>query len=576
MDEDRRTLLVRVRHHLFTAIIQIMSKTNGASRPIKDGVRPLLEPLLEEIERTEPWDSDSLQKILRNHPKSGGGMYAKDELVRAYRLKQKEEGYKSKKVEERIRMKPTRTNSGVAVVTVLTKPFPCPGNCIYCPNESNMPKSYIASEPGAQRALSNKFDPYAQVFNRLIALKNVGHNIEKVELIILGGTWSYYDKEYQRSFIHDCFKALNDVKEDSRDYVKPREEELKKATWEDIDKVHKENETAYCRNVGLVLETRPDYITEEELIRMRRLGATKIQMGIQSLSNKILKKNRIGRKNDSVKNAFKLLRRMGFKIHGHWMPNLYGSTVKRDIKEYKKLWGKDYSPDELKIYPTSIIDNTHLNYLYQQGLYAPYTDRELTDLLKTVLPLTPRYCRLTRVVRDIPSNEIVAGNKKTNLRQLVQQEMEKENIKMEDIRSREIRGEKITEDMLEMEKIEYNTTVSKEIFISYKTKDGDKICGFLRLSLPKGKYRHKHFLDELKGCAIIREVHVYGKVLGLGKDSNGESQHLGLGKSLIEEAEKISKENGFKKISVISAIGTRKYYEKRGFKRGKLYMNKDL
>ncbi len=553
-----------------------MSKTNGASRPIKDGVRPLLEPLLEEIERTEPWDSDSLQKILRNHPKSGGGMYAKDELVRAYRLKQKEEGYKSKKVEERIRMKPTRTNSGVAVVTVLTKPFPCPGNCIYCPNESNMPKSYIASEPGAQRALSNKFDPYAQVFNRLIALKNVGHNIEKVELIILGGTWSYYDKEYQRSFIHDCFKALNDVKEDSRDYVKPREEELKKATWEDIDKVHKENETAYCRNVGLVLETRPDYITEEELIRMRRLGATKIQMGIQSLSNKILKKNRIGRKNDSVKNAFKLLRRMGFKIHGHWMPNLYGSTVKRDIKEYKKLWGKDYSPDELKIYPTSIIDNTHLNYLYQQGLYAPYTDRELTDLLKTVLPLTPRYCRLTRVVRDIPSNEIVAGNKKTNLRQLVQQEMEKENIKMEDIRSREIRGEKVTEDMLEMEKIEYNTTVSKEIFISYKTKNTDKICGFLRLSLPKGKYRHKHFLDELKGCAIIREVHVYGKVLGLGKDSNGESQHLGLGKRLIEEAEKISKDNDFKRISVISAIGTREYYKKRGYQNINLYMHKNL
>jgi elongator complex protein 3 len=439
-----------------------------------------------------------------------------------------------------------------------------------------MPKSYIASEPGAQRALSNKFDPYAQVFNRLIALKNVGHNIEKVELIVLGGTWSYYDKDYQLSFIHDCFRALNDLKEDSRDYVKPREEELEKVTWQDIDKLHKENETAYCRNVGLVLETRPDYITEEELIRMRRLGATKIQIGIQSLSNKILKKNRVGRKNDSVKNAFKLLRRMGFKIHGHWMPNLYGSTIKRDIKEYRKLWSKDYSPDELKIYPTSIIENTHLNYLYQQGLYAPYTDRELTDLLKTVLPLTPRYCRLTRVVRDIPSNEIVAGNKKTNLRQLVQQEMEKENIKMEDIRSREIRGEKVTEDMLEMEKVEYDTTVSKEIFISYKTRDEDKICGFLRLSLPKGKYKNVHFLDELKGCAIIREVHVYGKVLGLGKESKGESQHLGLGKNLIEEAEKISKENAFKKISVISAIGTREYYEKRGFKRGELYMNKGL
>jgi elongator complex protein 3 len=534
-----------------------------------------IESILDSIDKTDPWDSNSLQKILREHPKNGKEMYAKDELVHVYRLKQKK-GYKSKKVEERIRMKPTRTNSGVAVVTVLTKPYPCPGNCIYCPNEANMPKSYIASEPGAQRALSNKFDPYAQVFNRLIALKNVGHNIEKVELIILGGTWSYYDKDYQLSFIYDCFRALNDVKKNSNDYVEPREGELKRVSWEEIENVHKENETAYCRNVGLVLETRPDYITEDELIRMRRLGATKVQIGIQSLSNEILKKNNIGRKNEATKEAFKLLRRMGFKIHGHWMPNLYGSTVKKDIKDYKKLWTKEYSPDELKIYPTSIIKNTHLNYLYQQGLYEPYTDRELTNLLKTILPLTPRYCRLTRVVRDIPSGEIVAGNRKTNLRQLVQQEMDKENIKVEDIRSREIRDKKVTEDMLEMEEIKYDTTVSKEYFISYKTKDEDKICGFLRLSLPKGRYKNKHFLDELEGCAIIREVHVYGKVLGLGKNSNGESQHLGLGKSLIKEAEKISKENGFKKISVISAIGTREYYKKRGFENKNLYMHKKL
>lgn len=534
-----------------------------------------IEIILKEIERTKSWDSDSLQKILRDHPKNGKEMYAKNELVHVYRLKQKK-GYKSKKVEERIRMKPTRTNSGVAVVTVLTKPYPCPGNCIYCPNEANMPKSYIASEPGAQRAVSNKFDPYAQVFNRLIALKNVGHNIEKVELIILGGTWSYYDKDYQLSFIYDCFRALNDVKKNSNDYVQPREGELDKVTWEEIQEVYKKNELAYCRNVGLVLETRPDYITKEELIRMRRLGATKVQIGIQSLSNAILKKNNIGRKTEATKEAFKLLRRMGFKIHGHWMPNLYGSTVKKDIKDYKKLWTKEYSPDELKIYPTSIIKNTHLNYLYQQGLYEPYTDRELTDLLKTILPLTPRYCRLTRVVRDIPSGEIVAGNRKTNLRQLVQQEMDKENIKVEDIRSREIRDKKVTEDMLETEEIKYDTTVSKEYFISYKTKDEDKICGFLRLSLPKGRYKNKHFLDELEGCAIIREVHVYGKVLGLGKNSNGESQHLGLGKSLIKEAEKISKKNGFKKISVISAIGTREYYKKRGFENKNLYMHKKL
>jgi elongator complex protein 3 len=359
-------------------------------------------------------------------------------------------------------------------------------------------------------------------------------------------------------------------------YVKPKEGELKKVTWEDLEEEHKRNEKAYCRNVGLVLETRPDYIDKEELIRMRKLGTTKVQIGIQSLSDRILKKNEIGRKSKDVQRAFKLLRRMGFKIHGHWMPNLYGSTVKQDTKDYKKLWTKDYCPDELKIYPTSIIENTKLNYLYKQGLYKPYTEEELSDLLKTVLPLTPRYCRLTRIIRDIPSNEIVAGNKKTNLRQLVQIEMEKEGLKVEDIRSREIRGQEVRPDNLEIETIEYETTVSTEIFISYKTKDTDRICGFLRLSLPKGKYRKKHFLEELKGCSIIREVHVYGKVLGIKDESTGESQHLGLGKSLIERAEEISKKNSFNKIAVISAVGTREYYRKRGFKKEGLYMTKRI
>jgi elongator complex protein 3 len=545
---------------------------NNNIKKYKDNI----ETILNEIERVKSWNTDSLQKILRKYPKDRNKMFAKDELVHIYNLKKEKEGFESEIIEKRIRMKPTRTNSGVVVVTVLTKPYPCPGNCIYCPNDPTMPKSYIASEPGAQRALSNKFDPYAQVFNRLVALKKIGHNIEKVELIVLGGTWSYYIESYQLSFIYECYRALNDMKKDTMSYIEPREGELKKISWEDLEKEHKKNETAYCRNVGLVLETRPDYITKKELIRMRRLGTTKVQIGIQSLSDRILKKNEIGRKSKDVQRAFRLLRRMGFKIHGHWMPNLYGSTVKQDIKDYKKLWTKNYCPDELKIYPTSIIENTKLNYLYKQGLYKPYTENELSDLLKTVLPLTPRYCRLTRIIRDIPSNEIVAGNKKTNLRQLVQIEMEKEGLKIEDIRSREIRGEEIDAGNLEIEEIEYETTVSNEFFISYKTKDTDKICGFLRLSLPKGKYRKKHFLEELKGCSIIREVHVYGKVLGIKAESTGESQHLGLGKNLIERAEDMSKRKGFEKIVVISAVGTRGYYRKRGFKEDNLYMLKGL
>ena len=537
--------------------------------------KEVLKKILKEISLTKDWDSTSLQKILRKYPKDEKNMFAKDELVFAYN-EFKDLITNNQIVEERIRMKPTRTNSGVTVVTVLTKPYPCPGKCIYCPNEPNMPKSYIASEPGAQRALSNKFDPYAQVYNRLIALKNIGHNIEKVELIVLGGTWSFYPENYQLFFIHECYKAMNNIQEGNQETIEARTNFFEEVVWEDLEQEHKKNEIAYCRNVGLVLETRPDYVTEKEVIKMRKFGCTKVQLGIQSMSDHILKKNEIGRSSKDVVKAFKLLRLGGFKIHGHWMPSLYGSTPKKDINDFKKLWSKELSPDELKIYPTSIIPNTKLYSLYKDGLYRPYSDTELEYVLKTVLPMTPKYCRLTRIIRDIPSNEIAAGNKRTNLRQLIENELKKEGVVVQDIRSREIREEKISKDDIEMERIDYMTSVAKEIFLSYRTKNSDRICGFLRLSLPKKKYIKNHFINVLLGCSIIREVHVYGKVLGLKDESTGESQHLGLGKSLINEAGKISRKNGFERIAVISAIGTREYYRKRGFEDGQLYMIKDI
>ena len=254
------------------------------------------------------------------------------------------------------------------------------------------------------------------------------------------------------------------------------------------------------------------------------------------------------------------------------MPNLYESNLKNDIKDFKKLWSKDYYPDELKIYPTSIIKNTQLDRLYKDGKYRPYTKDELLDYFVNTLPTTPRFVRLTRIVRDIPSNEIVAGNRFTNFRQIANKEIKRLGLKVEDIRSREIGDEEVRWDNLEEEIIKYKTSVSTEYFISYRTKDHDRICGFLRLSLPKGK----SFIKELENTSVIREVHVYGTLVNIGDDSNGEAQHLGLGKKLIERAEKISRDNGFKVISVISAIGTRKYYEKRGFVQNELYMNKAL
>lgn len=537
-----------------------------------------IKELFENIASEEKWGQHSLNKILRKFKKSDAQLYRNDELVKMFDDVKKDFSKKNiSLIEKRIRLKPTRTNSGVSVVTVMMMPYYCPGNCIFCPNDRSMPKSYIASEPGGQRALKMKFDPYAQVYNRLIALKNVGHNVEKVELIILGGTFSAYSGEYKIWFVKEMFRALNDMKKSSKEYVEPRDSGFEISSFEELEIEQVKNEKAYCRNVGLVLETRPDFLTNGELIYLRRLGATKIQIGIQSLSEKVLRENQTGRGVEETKRGFELLRLFGFKIHGHWMPNLYLSTLKEDVRGYKELFTTAYHPDEMKIYPTSVIPNTDLYDLYKKGKYKPYTEDTLVEVVGECIASTPRYCRLSRVIRDIPSQEIVAGNKRTNLRQIVEEYLRKKGIEPEDIRSREIKGEEVKREDIVLEKIEYSTTNGREIFLSYRVKEIDKICGFLRLSLPKKNISKKHPLEELRNSSIIREVHVYGKVVGIDKESKeGESQHLGLGKELVLLAESISKKKGFKKISVISAIGTREYYKKLGYKREDLYMFKGI
>lgn len=529
--------------------------------------------IFKEIEQRKTWGENSLQKILKKYPKDGKGLYRHDELVEAYNnAVQSQDLNSSNIIEDRIRMKPTRTHSGVATVTVLMKPYPCPGQCIFCPNDSNMPKSYISSEPGAQRALTHNFDPYDQTRKRIEALQNIGHYTDKIELIVLGGTCSFYPEQYQIWFVKRCFDALNSF---DKDYIIQDISE-DSITWEDLYSTHQFNETTKCRNVGLVFETRPDYITKDEVIRLRKLGATKIQLGIQSLNKSVLKLNKRGHGIDSTKRAFRLLREAGFKIHGHIMPNLYGSNLNIDIRDYKKLWSKNYYPDELKIYPTSIIPNTVLEKNYIDGNYQPYSRDELLRYFVNVLPTTPRFVRLTRIVRDIPSDEIVAGNKATNFRQIAEKEIMKLGLKIEDIRSREVKSRNISMEDFKQEVIKYQTAISTEYFISYITKYEDQICAFLRLSIPKKSVSKNNYINELRDSSIIREVHVYGNVVNIGDSSDGKSQHLGLGRKLIEKAEEISIDNGYRRINVISAIGTRKYYEKRGFKQNELYMKKVL
>lgn len=571
-----------------------------------------LVAIFDEIEASEKWSRKRMRKILGRYPKDGKGIFSKDMLVRAYRqlVKEKQRSH-NPLVMKRIRMKPTRTISGVAPVTVLTKPFPCPGKCIYCPNDVRMPKSYLKDEPGAQRAERNAFDPYLQTYNRLLAFKNTGHSTDKIELIVLGGTWSFYPETYQIWFIKRCFDAMNDFKRsDKREEIKTQNDfeeaeriprkaengrnrsyneivtevvrnkgkqfisESETAEWEELLQAQTENETAKSRCVGLVIETRPDYIDEAEIIKIRKLGATKVQIGVQSLDDRIQKLNKRGHGIEETRKAFKLLREAAFKIHAHWMPNQLGATVVGDIEDYGRLWEKDFRPDELKIYPTSIIANTELSRLHEQGKYEPYGYDELLKVLTKTMQQTPRYCRLTRVIRDIPAQDIVAGNRLSNFRQIAEEQMKNEGKYCQCIRCREIKGQEITQADVEMEIIDYETSIGTEKFISVKTKTEDKIVAFLRLALPEKPA--ENFIEELKDAAMIREVHVYGQVVGIGKKGEGRSQHLGLGSQLVNKAKQLAVEAGFEKLAVISAIGTREYYRKHGFEREGLYMTTQL
>ena len=529
-----------------------------------------LNMILDEIELTQNLGHSGYKKILSKYPKNGNGIFSHDELISFYKAQVKSGNREFNQATlDKIRMKPTRTISGVAPVTVLTKPYPCPGKCIFCPTDVKMPKSYISSEPGAQRAARNSFDPYLQTYNRLLAFSNTGHNTDKTELIILGGTWSYYPKNYRLWFIKRCFDAMNDFPDKDNRKVEISEE---KTTWEDIYQVQKSNENAETRNVGLVVETRPDYINKEELIDLRRLGVTKIQIGVQNLNDEILRINGRGHTSKQVIDAINAIRSSGFKVHIHWMPNLFGSTFKADKEDYLNVF-KLIMPDEMKIYPTSIIRGTVLNRFYEQGRYKPYTFDELLDLLTFCFLNTPRYCRLSRVVRDIPSQEIAAGNKHSNFRQIAENQLIKEGKECECIRCREIRGAKTQMDNLLYEEIVYKTPSSREYFMSYKTNENDKLVGFLRLSFP---LKSSVLIDELSNSAIIREVHVYGQVAGLSSKSKDRSQHIGIGKSLIQKAIKIAEKKKYKDIAVISAIGTREYYRAQGFEDGDLYLHKAI
>ena len=526
----------------------------------------LAHRLLEKIR-----EGGDVMVLLRRHPLEGGGYLNKAALVAAYN-----EMVAAGTIEpdgallERIRMKPMRTLSGVTTVTVLTKPYPCPGKCIFCPTDVRMPKSYLPDEPGAMRALEHQFDPFTQVESRIRALKNLGHPTDKIELLILGGTWSSYRRDYQEWFVKRCFDAMNNTNHGGMEPQRENEATLRSdAPVVTLTEIHSQNENAPHRNVGLVIETRPDEINADEIQWLRHLGVTKVQMGAQSFNDHILDINKRGHDVESTRRAVALLRAAGFKIVLHWMPNLLGATPQSDREDFARMW-EDFCPDEIKIYPNQLLANAELYEYWQRGEFHPYSTEELVDLIADIKPTIPRYCRVNRVIRDIPGNNVVEGNTRTSLRQDVQEEMKKRGTRCQCIRCREVKGKAVELSSLQLNDFVYQAGRAEEHFVSFNTAD-DGLAGFIRLSLPS-KESPETGMADLNGAALIREVHVYGQSLAVGAEKTGAAQHVGLGTRLLEEAEAIARANGFEKLAVIAAVGTRQYYLDRGFERGEYYL----
>ena len=532
-----------------------------------------------------------------------------------------------------VRMKPRRTASGVATNTVITRPHTCSSNCIYCPCDLRMPKSYLANEPACQRAELTFFDPYVQVAARLQALHQMGHSTDKVELIVLGGTWSDYPESYQYWFIKELFRALNEWP-NSPSHIQERldwytsfglqntEETLSsfvaeqqaavfddtatynqafhklydtsqphQSAWSQMQSTYDElveqqhiNETAAARVVGLVIETRPDTITPDNLHMFRQLGCTKIQIGIQSTRQEILDANKRQMSVAQIKRAFSLIRLYGFKIHSHLMVNLLGATPEADKRDFKTfVTDPGFLPDEIKLYPCALVSGTQLVQKYHEGAWQPYAKDELVDVLVQDVLNTPPYVRISRMIRDISATDILVGNKHTNLRQMVEQELAAEDVarRVQEIRFREINQQQVRAVELTLQDFTYTTAVSDEHFLQWVTAD-NKIAGFCRLSLPHWDKLTSGACDvsadELlvqPGQAMIRELHVYGQALSLGSEGMS-AQHQGLGQKLLAKASSIAAEAGYTSLNVISSIGTRAYYRAQGFTDAGLYQQKAL
>ena len=493
-----------------------------------------------------------------------------------------------------LKKKPTRTMSGVAIVAVMCHPHKCPhGRCFYCPESDIAPPSYTGEEPAALRGRMYEFHPYIQCFNRLKQLKKIGHPIDKVELIIMGGTFPSRDLCYQEWFVSQCLKAMTDFgliienKPGNYDYnldfdeIKNFEKGVLKTyppnNYVLIDDVQSANENSKVRCVGMTFETRPDYCKEEHINRMLNFGVTRVELGVQTLSDELYEKIKRGHSISDVKQSNQLLRDSAIKVAMHMMPGLF-SNQKQDLKMFKQLFSDDdFKPDMLKIYPCLVTKGSELYDLWKQGKYSPYSDEEAVELIVEIKKILPKWVRTMRIQRDIPSTLIEDGVKKSNLGELVYNRLDEEHINCQCIRCREIGHKKTTKeytlDDFELFNETYTACNGLEHFLSIEDENEESIAGFLRLRFPS----KDHFRSEINDdTALVRELHVYGNMIKIGDKNPKIGQHTGFGEKLLKEAENISVDNGKDSVAIISGIGSRNYYRKFGYEKVGPYMIKKL
>ncbi|HIG93913.1 TPA: tRNA uridine(34) 5-carboxymethylaminomethyl modification radical SAM/GNAT enzyme Elp3 [Candidatus Woesearchaeota archaeon] len=504
-------------------------------------------------------------------------------------------------LKKKLLTKPIRTISGVSPVAIMTAPSKCPhGKCTFCPGGINspwgdVPQSYTGHEPATMRGMRNHYDAYLQVFNRLEQYVILGHAFDKIEIIVMGGTFPAAAKEYQETFIHDTFKAMNDFsdlffeKEGNFNILRfkeffelpgdihdaPRTQriqqkllQIKESTGTSLAEEQRRNETAYIKCVALCIEAKPDWGFLQHGNEMLRQGCTRVELGIESVYDDVLAKTHRGHTTADSTKSIQILRDLGFKINFHYMPGLPLTDKERDIAGMKQLFSDPaYKPDMIKFYPCMVAPGTALYYEYQKGLFTPISTQEAAERLVEIKKIVPEYCRIQRIQRDVPTKYWEAGVDQTNLRQYIH---ENYTFTCRCIRCREPKGKNVNWDHVTIKVQEFEASGGTEFFIAAEDSTQDILIGFCRLRFPSQQLRP----EITSTSALIRELHVYGTATAIGDE--GLVQHRGWGKLLMEKAEETARQNGKNKMVVISGVGVREYYRKLGYEKEGPYMVKEI